>query len=203
MFPKERVANQTKRSRPFRLVLRVSLACKIDMQPVFWLCCRAPFFRPCALRMHSNVDQSCPQGPGDPLRWPAGLTRCIPSRHVGSSCLQHSYSLHNLCDTARLRCVLNVEHLLVFLHCCFILVFSGDLPVPLPIPIYANMWSGHTKTLANPRVEPRHSGSIRPAISVYESQGVSSSLLPLFPNPLHRLDRCPLPKKKKKKRLLR
>jgi hypothetical protein len=52
----------------------------------------------------------------------------------------------NLCDTARLRCVLNVNACSFSCSAILFLVFSGDLhPCPLPILIHAKMWIGHTK----------------------------------------------------------
>jgi len=58
---------------------------------------------------------------------------------------RHSYTptAHNLCDTARLRCVLNVN------ACSFLAAQSHSRvlwqSVPLPILIHAKMWSSHTQ----------------------------------------------------------
>jgi hypothetical protein len=137
----------------------------------------------CALRMHSKRGSKLSQG--DPVMLvcrpaSAGLARVSTCRIVlPTTLLQHT----NLCDTTRLRCVLNMN------ACSFLAVQSysrvlwRSVPLPLSYPDpRENVDRPHQRTclLSVACDEPQHSGSVRLATSVCGSrgQGVPSSLFP-------------------------
>jgi hypothetical protein len=153
----------------------------------------------CALCVHSKRGSKLPQG--DPVTLvcrpaSAGLARLSTCRIVlPTTLLQHT----NLCDTARLRCVLNMN------ACSFLAVQShsrvlwrsAPLPLTYPDP-RENVDRPHQRTcmLCVACVEPQHSGSVRLATSVCGPRDWEYPLLysPYFlPSPSPR-NKCPTQK---------
>ena len=138
------VLDQTKGSRPS--CTRVSILSHVDRRASCSGC--AVGLRGlhssilCIMRALKNVHQSCPSLRAILLRWSAGFARVLTCRIVLPTTLLQPTSLCHRTSSMRVE----REHLLLFLRCNLILVFSGDLyPCPLPILIHAKMWIGHTK----------------------------------------------------------
>jgi hypothetical protein len=126
----------------------------------------------CALRMHSKRGSKLPHG-GPVAGLPAQPTCRIV---LPTTLLQPT----NLCDTARLRCVLNVKagSFLAVQPYSRVLWRSAPLSFPYPDP-RENVDRPHQRTcmLSVSCVEPQHSGSVRLATSVCGFQAWEYPLL--------------------------